>query len=371
MAAQLAIQQRRGQSEPPSLCSFPSNSGSPPGEAGHSKNAQISNLVANHTKSPSPPVGEKTRNSLPIDVEGACNKSQAPILATVDSSQCTTGNSIATGSGTPLCGSPGKNSITSECESEGRVKISTQNDFKFLEDPPWPGGFDIGKPGCPSPARSSRSNEHAKAKDTAGETNEPPKSPRPQPVVIDLTGNPKDHEPAHSLSPLQSTKPPGNKRKRTDSASYLNAPQTDREYEHCSRSRVKRRPPSSDGPVSNPFEARSSRVLLILEMVKLRLPNGLQGQFTWNKSLRAWTGSLGVYKIGRPPLNDRDFVVWGKVRPIGLDAMPVFISPTVGTQRESVVQGCDIEENTWEVSSGEFSDMLADPFERKYIGHIV
>ncbi|KAM7185722.1 hypothetical protein V8F33_012232 [Rhypophila sp. PSN 637] len=263
MAAQLAIQQGRGQSEPTSLCSFPSNSGSSPREAGHSQNAQIPNPVANHTKSPSPPVGEKTRNSLPIDVEGGCNKSQAPILATVDSSQCTNGNSIATGSGTPLCGSPGKNSITSECESEGHVKISTpaaedieqytgridkllaaadldrvstkkiwqklekeldrslqdqmtairqliKERFQVLKRLPLAGGFDIGKQGCPLPARSSRSDEHVKAKDTAGETNQPPKSPGPQPIVIDLTGNTEDHEPVHSLSPLQSTKPPGN-----------------------------------------------------------------------------------------------------------------------------------------------------------------
>ncbi|KAM7182722.1 hypothetical protein V8F33_014072 [Rhypophila sp. PSN 637] len=233
----------------------PSNSGSPPVEAGHSKNVQISNLVANHTKSPSPPVGEKTRTSLPIDVEGTCNKSQAPILATVDSSQCTNGNSIATGLGTPLCGSPDKNSVTSECESEGRVKISMPADediqhytglideflaasnwervssreirqnlekeldrslqdqktavtrlirerFQVLGRLPLAGGFDIGKQGSRSPARSSRSDEHAKAKDTAGETNQPPKSPRPQSVVIDLTGNPEDHEPAHSFSPL-------------------------------------------------------------------------------------------------------------------------------------------------------------------------
>ncbi|KAM7187189.1 hypothetical protein V8F33_011368 [Rhypophila sp. PSN 637] len=155
---------------------------------------------------------------------------------------------------------PGKNSITSECESEGRVKISRpaediqQNTGlidKFLAATDWErvssreirqklekeldrslqdqeianqihtavtrlirerfqglgrlplaGGFDIGKQGCPSLARSSRSDEHAKVKDTAGETNQPPKSPRPQPIVIDLTGNPEDHEPAHSLSPL-------------------------------------------------------------------------------------------------------------------------------------------------------------------------
>ncbi|KAM7186247.1 hypothetical protein V8F33_011945 [Rhypophila sp. PSN 637] len=209
MAAQLAIQRCRGQSEPTSLCSFPSNSSSPPGEAGHSKNVQISNLVANYTKSPSPP------HYIGLRKQRSCQDFQA----------CRLGKSKFQGDSAKIRERVGPKPIRSKANQiQTAVTRLIRERFQVLRRLPLARGFDIGKQGCPSPARSSRSDEHAKAKDTAGKTNQPPKSPRPQLVVIDLTGNPEDHEPAHSLSPLQSTKLPGNKRKRTDAASDLNAP---------------------------------------------------------------------------------------------------------------------------------------------------
>ncbi|KAM7215776.1 hypothetical protein V8F06_008886 [Rhypophila decipiens] len=77
MATELTSQSGQCQSESISICSSPSSSGSPPREAGHSKDAQISNLVTNHPSNYSPLARDRPTTSLPMDAEGACNESQA------------------------------------------------------------------------------------------------------------------------------------------------------------------------------------------------------------------------------------------------------------------------------------------------------
>ena len=246
------------------------------------------------------------------------------------------------------------------------MKDLVQERFEALKRGLPAGSFDAEEQGCVSPAhRSSQSDEPAKREGTASETSTP-RAAKPETITIDLTDNPEDDEPVHSL-PSQS---PGNKRKRHGSASNSNA-QSDRDEECDFGSLVKRRRLAGHRPSPNLYKRYSGRVVLILEEVKLKLSDGRKALYSWDKGLGAWTGNPGMYKIGRMPADDLRLVVSGKVRPIGIDALPVYIFPTVGDQGEDVVEGADIDEKTWQVSSGEFRDMLVDPFARRYIGHVI
>ncbi|KXX75296.1 Fork head protein 2 [Madurella mycetomatis] len=247
MATELLTQSdQRHSDQPTSEYSLPSNSDNTPRET------NCSDQVTNHTGSHDPIAVD---SSLPMDVEGACNESQALDPATV-ASEYANNRSTATNSVTRPYASPGETGVTPDCGRESSVEPTAEDIQHYipyidkllmaadlerkaireliqqrfqeaLERGPLAGSFDARERGCPSPAHGS-SQSHHHAKDTASEIHSTPKVVKPQKVIIDLTDIPEDSEPVRSPSPAQSPQSPGNKRKRNDSASKSNT-QSDRE----------------------------------------------------------------------------------------------------------------------------------------------